>query len=215
MNDADPSPQTVPTDDPVARMRAMTDELAAQDAQPPQNVVQENPTVPPGVRPEDSPAADAPKAKKAKKSAAAPVAAPQTVRFVSKDPGLIVLLGGEGRDVRFEKGVAEVTPEIAALLEANHLYLYDHISRADEVVKVNGKLVSFKGDPGFREQLAEAARDGLTIFFLDAPRGTRVPLGGGLVVTFSNGRAAVDAKTAERLRRHRFYVEGRLTEITN
>lgn len=136
----------------------------------------------------------------------------ELIGFVSKDPGLEVLLG-EGRNVKFDRGVAFVTPEIAAILEKNHLYAYDHISRADEVARINGKIVSFKGDPGFREQVAEAKASGKVLFFFDAKRGTTISLG-DINVAFDNGRALIEPKVAERLRRHTFYLDGRLTEIS-
>ena len=211
MTEATPSPVSNTTD-ALERMRQMAEDAGAPvTATPPADA--------PADAEEEAAAAPAAKVTKSKKDkrpasqGAAKEPVKGTVRFVSKDPGLFVLLGGEGRDVKFDRGVAEVSPEVAALLEKNHLYIHDHISRADEIVRVNGKVISFKGDPGFRDQIAKAAADGLTIFYIDAPRGTRIPLG-DITVSFSNGRALVDKKTAERLRRHRFFIEGRLTEIT-
>jgi hypothetical protein len=163
----------------------------------------------------DTPAAnaDAPPATPPKKGAKAKTpAAPGLVKFVSTDPDVKVLLGAD-RDVQFDNGVAFVTPEIAEVLSKHHLYVYDHISRADEVIRINGRMISFKGDPGFREQVAEAARDGKVVFYLDAPQRTSIPLG-DVTINFDSRRAVVSKKVAERLRRHRFFVENRLIEVT-
>lgn len=152
-----------------------------------------------------------PPAKAAKPKTAKPKAAPETIQFISKDPGLKVLLG-EGRDIQFDQGVANVSPAMAEVLQNHHLYLYDHISRADEMVRVNGRSVSFKGDPSFRLQADEAREQNKCLFFFDGPRGAGINLGDS-VVEFDSGRALVTHAIAKRLRLHRFFVEGRLVEI--
>lgn len=193
-------------EDTLAQMQAL--KAGAQDPQ-----VTADPATPPAEDPpaEEEKPAEPVKAKGKARAGKAAAKLPETVRFMSRDPGLRVLLG-EGRDIQFDEGVAEVPLAMVSILENHHLYLYDHISRADETIRINGRTISFKGDPNFRAQAEEARQSNGFLFYFDAPRGAPINLGDTSVV-FDSGRAIVQADIAARLRRHRFFVEGRLVEI--
>lgn len=222
----DQSPATVSplsADEALAKMRALTEgaDAAPQPVADPEPVTDEGEEgegeegEAEGEEGEAEAAAPEPAAEPAqpvKSRRKAKPRGPVMVKFLSKDRGLKVLLG-EGRDVQFDEGVALVTQEVADILCRHHLYNYDHIQRADETVVIHGKLVSFKGDPGFRAQLDAIAESGDVLFYLDAPRNTPINLGDQLV-RFDNGRAVVSKAIAARMRRHRFFIEGRLAEIT-
>lgn len=137
---------------------------------------------------------------------------PAYVTFVSRDPNLKVNISGSVH--AFEGGRLSVPEEHAAKFRMHHLFTHEHFYEASEVVVVGGKIVSVRRNA---TAINDALSSGRAVFlFKEEPNGRLVFItdAGFVEERFHDGVMVADDTVAARVRNHRFFIEGRITEAS-
>lgn len=131
------------------------------------------------------------------------------VKFVTRRPGLQIMLGN--KRVVFDGREALVDEATAEKLKAHFLFAQGHILLAEDTRIVGGEIVEVSASA--KKMLTERKPGEFVFMFSEVPNLVLTLIPGKLVVPFSAGYAKVDAETAEVMRRHSFFVQGRMTEV--
>lgn len=162
----------------------------------------------------NAPSAPRNEAKAAEKAKAADdVSIGDHVVFVSPVPDLEIQTGDGSH--RFENGRLVVPARYADKFLRHHLYQYEHFFRIEEVVVVDGKIVAIKKHA---EVIQKAHAENKVVFlFKENPALSLImPTANGLEqVNFHDGVCVADQALAAVLRKHIFFVEGRMKEAKN
>lgn len=133
------------------------------------------------------------------------------VVFLSRLDHLVIDIGDQ--KVVFNGGKTVVSKDIAPRLKRHHLSEHGHIFDGREFVRVGNEFVELSRESAsVQEALKAGGKGGMIFCFPEAPNGT-INLGDE-EVRFHNGKAVVkDKALAERLERHMFFVQGRMTKL--
>jgi len=136
---------------------------------------------------------------------------PKTIKFYATKANMAISIDGKLHP--FHGGELEVNLKLAEQIKRHHLYRKSHIFSEEDAVIVNGKVQTLRDNPRMQSLVEQSKKNkDLTIFSFPSRPNVTVDAGPHKI-TFQDYKVALSKEEATFLRKHVFFVQGKIVEL--